>query len=143
MNVRKPIACYVESEEEYRDALRVQLSGKGFRVISFSDGEKLLKYLAAENGIKTKPSLILLDIAAHGLGGFDAARRLTQRSESADIPIIMMAKHCCIEDKIEAQAAGAITCLQKPVSMAAIEEEINNKNRKQRSNPSQSLLKQY
>lgn len=125
--------CFVESEELHRELLKSVLAKRGFKVCAFNSGAKLLNFLDGD-GAKLKPYFILIDVSAQGVAGFEAARRLVSRPGSEDIPIIMMAKHCGMEDRHEAQSAGALTCLPKPVSIESIEVELKKvKVRKERN----------
>lgn len=138
MKIPKPLACCVDSEEQHKETLKVSLLERGFEARFFSDGRKLLNFLNGD-GAKLRPSFILIDVSSSGIGGFEAARRISQRPESETIPIIMMARYCCPEDKLEAQSAGAVTCLQKPVEMESVEAEIRVK--KQRIAQNKSVIR--
>lgn len=139
MKVPQPVVCFVDSEEPHRELLKATLSEKGFKVCSFNDGAKLFRFLDGD-GAKIRPSFIILDVSSNGLAGFEAARRLVERPGSEDVPIIMMAKHCDPEDRLEAQNAGAITCLPKPINMEQIEAELaKTKTRKARN---KSIIRQ-
>lgn len=133
MNLPKPIVCLVDCEDAHRESLKMAFTKRGFQITSFIDGAKFFSFLEGD-GAKLKPALILLDLYAHGLGGFDAARRLVNRPAIEEVPIFMMSKHCCADDKLEAQGAGAITCLQKPVTLEQIEAEIEELKRRKAKN---------
>ena len=135
MKGTKPLVCFVESDELHRELLKAILAKRGFKVCAFNSGSKLLNFLDAD-GSKLKPLFILIDVSAQGIAGFEAARRLVARPGAEDIPIIMMAKHCGMEDRHEAQSAGAITCLPKPVSLESIEAELKKVKVRKESNRS-------
>lgn len=126
MSLHKPVALIVDSEEGHRLQLKDHFTAAGFDSWFFSDGIKLFKFLDAQ-GLKIRASFYLIDVSSPKLSGFEICRRLHSLPRSSDTPILMMAKHCTPEDKLEAQSAGALTCLQKPITLSVLKYEITRR----------------
>ncbi|MCK5673262.1 MAG: response regulator [Spirochaetales bacterium] len=61
------------------------------------------------------PDLILMDIQLPGTDGLEATRLLKKSDIYKDIPIIAVSAHAMEENKIEAEAAGCIAYITKPL----------------------------
>ncbi len=61
------------------------------------------------------PDLILMDIQLPGTDGLEATRLLKKTDIYKDIPIIAVSAHAMEENKIEAEAAGCIAYITKPL----------------------------
>lgn len=59
--------------------------GERYNVVTMNSGVRALKYLN-----ENKPDLILLDIRMPDMNGFDILRKLQDRSDRRDIPVIML-----------------------------------------------------
>ncbi len=82
----------------------------GFNVLVAKRGEEGLQIVA-----QTPPDLILLDVLMPGMDGFEVCRRLKQRVESRDIPVIFMTALTETEDKVEGFKAGGVDYITKPI----------------------------
>ncbi len=129
MTSGNPLAYCIDVDENHRTELRDSLKKKGYTPKFFSDGTRLLRYIEGD-GAKFKPSLILIDLLTSGHGPFDLARLLADKKWGNIVPIIIIAKNFGPEDRIEAQTAGAITCLQKPVDLEAVLKAVEEKKRR-------------
>lgn len=94
-------------------------------------GLELLVARSAEIGIELirsrRPELVILDINLPGISGFEAARRLKDRPETRDIPIVALSAAAMARDAKRAEEAGFHRYLTKPVDvdeLAAVIEEI-------------------
>lgn len=76
----------IDDDEGIRDALQAILESSGYQV-ELADNEK--KLLAS----RKKPSLILLDLFLSGRNGKKIAKNLKSRSDTKDIPIIILSAH--------------------------------------------------
>ena len=85
------------------------------------DGEMALKAVA-----KHPPDLILLDIVMPGMGGYEVCRRLRERPETAEVPIMFLSSLEDVENKAKGFEAGANDYLTKPFEML----EVKAKDRK-------------
>ncbi|WP_162806240.1 response regulator [Sphingosinicella terrae] len=61
-----------------------------------------------------RPDLILLDIMMPGIDGFETCRRLKDKDETRDIPVIFMTALADVNDKVAAFAAGGVDYVGKP-----------------------------
>ncbi|MBI2511774.1 MAG: hybrid sensor histidine kinase/response regulator [Opitutae bacterium] len=86
------------------------LSGAGFSLLVAEDGEDALA-LTARNA----PDLILLDVMMPGIDGFATCRRLKQRAETRDIPVIFMTALADTAEKLKGFEAGAVDYITKPI----------------------------
>ena len=69
-----------------------------------------------EKAIKIKPDCILMDVVMPGMNGFQATRKLTQDSETAGIPVIMLSSKDSIFDRARGRIVGSEKYLTKPFS---------------------------
>lgn len=113
------LAYCIDVDEQHKASLRDSLRQKGFEPKFFTDGTRLMRYVDGE-GAKFKPSLIIIDLLTGGRSPFEISRALSDKRWGNVVPIIIMAKTFGPEDRVEAQSAGAITCLQKPVDLEAV-----------------------
>jgi two-component system chemotaxis response regulator CheY len=83
----------------------------GVRLVEARDGLE-----AVELALRTRPALILLDVAMPGLDGIEACRRLRAEPATSETPIVMLTAHAGDDDEARAVAAGADRYLTKPFS---------------------------
>lgn len=83
----------------------------GVRLVEARDGRE-----AVELAVRTRPALILLDVAMPGLDGIEACRRLRAEPATSETPIVMLTAHIGDDDEARAVAAGADRYLTKPFS---------------------------
>jgi DNA-binding response OmpR family regulator len=65
--------------------LTAKLMLSAYEVITARNGEECLT-----KAVDERPDLILLDVMMPKLNGFEACRRLREREETRDVPILMM-----------------------------------------------------
>ena len=106
----------------FRGALRLLLEGvDGWEIIEAQDGQD-----AVNTAVKTRPDLILLDLAMPEKDGFTAAREISQLLPAT--PILMCTMHMSGQVAIEAQKSGIKQVLSKSDShllVAAIRQLLN------------------
>ncbi|MEL7215550.1 MAG: phosphate regulon transcriptional regulator PhoB [Pseudomonadota bacterium] len=105
----------VEDDEALAELLRYNLSREGFQVENVQDGEDAL--LAVEEGA---PDLIVLDWMLPHVSGIEICRQLRARSETKDIPVIMLTARGEEEDRVRGLEIGADDYLTKPFSMTEL-----------------------
>jgi len=89
-------------------------------VIEADSGEKSLT-LAVEK----EPKLILMDIALPDIDGFEAARKISSRTDTSHIPIVAMsAPDAGFNWRQKARSAGCIECVSKPLTFEVISDLV-------------------
>jgi DNA-binding response OmpR family regulator len=96
----------VDDDAELTALLGEYLAGEGFEVIAAGDGESGVR--AALEG---SPDLVVLDVMLPRLNGFDALRRIRERSA---VPVIMLTARGDEVDRIVGLELGADDYLAKP-----------------------------
>jgi FixJ family two-component response regulator len=107
------LVSVVDDDESVRESLPDLLKEFGFAVQSFASAEEFLA-----SGRVDETRCLVLDIAMPGMSGPDLQRELTRRS--LPIPIVFITAN---EDSCECARvldAGAVSCLIKPFSEAAL-----------------------
>jgi PAS domain S-box-containing protein len=92
----------VDDSITYLQELGGQLRQEGYDVILVKSGEEALQVLAAQ-----PVDCILLDLIMPGLSGQDTCRRIRQRAEWRDIPLVMLTARDDRDAMIEGIDAGA------------------------------------
>jgi excisionase family DNA binding protein len=84
-----------------------------------------------ENGIDAlvlvgsfKPDLIVLDVYMPELDGIEVCRRLKTRADTRHIKVIVTSAHLTKAVEENALAAGALTCLPKPIDLKVLLEHL-------------------
>lgn len=104
---------YVEDNEDnvYMLKMRLELTGE-FEVLIAEDGEKGCALAAAE-----RPDLILMDLEMPVVDGWEATRRLKNKPETRDVPVIGLSAHALAGEREKALAAGCEEFDTKPVEL--------------------------
>jgi CheY-like chemotaxis protein len=95
------------------------LRSRGYDVLTASDGLKAVE-MAGEH----LPDVIILDLDLPGITGFEAARRLRNLPNTAQIPLIAATGYSHVKQLDEAHGAGFAAVLVKPCEPAALVKEI-------------------
>jgi CheY-like chemotaxis protein len=90
------------------------LSGKGYAVITASDGREALSKLEAESY-----DLVFTDIKMPGMSGLEMAEQLKQRQPW--LPVVIVTGYGSPDNETRAEAAGVSGFLRKPLSPEMIE----------------------
>ena len=86
------------------------LTTEGYKIRPADSGE-----LTLVSAMAKPPELILLDIRMPGMDGFEVCRRLKERDETKDIPIIFISAHNEVEERVEGFKLGAVDFISKPL----------------------------
>src|SRR6201986_5291477 len=111
----KPTVLVAEDEGALITLLRYNLEREGYRVLEARDGEEALLVAAEE-----KPDVILLDWMMPQLSGIEVCRRLRQRQETRNVPIIMRTAGGEETDRIRGLDTGADDYITKPFAMTEL-----------------------
>ncbi|MDJ0394220.1 response regulator [Rhodococcus sp. G-MC3] len=99
----------VDDEPQIVRALRINLTARGYDVITADTGSAALRAISSE-----RPDVVVLDLGLPDLGGLDVLAGV--RGWSA-IPVIVLSARTDSSDKIEALDAGADDYITKPFGM--------------------------
>jgi FixJ family two-component response regulator len=112
--IHKPsLVSVVDDDESMREALPDLLRQFGFAAEAFASAEA---FLASEYVSET--SCLLLDVAMPGMSGPDLQQELTRRRQK--IPIVFITAYGDASVLRRLLARGAVRCLVKPFSDAAL-----------------------
>jgi len=112
--IPKPsLVSVVDDDESIREALPDLLRQFGFAAETFASAEA---FLASE--FVSETSCLLLDVAMPGMSGPDLQQELTRRRQK--IPIVFITAYGDASVLRRLLARGAVRCLVKPFSEAAL-----------------------
>jgi FixJ family two-component response regulator len=109
----RSLVSVVDDDESVRESLPDLLRQFGFAAEAFSSAEAFL----ASNVI-SETSCLLLDVAMPGMSGPDLQQELTRRGQK--IPVVFITGHGDGSVRPRLLAHGAVECLLKPFSEAAL-----------------------
>jgi two-component system phosphate regulon response regulator PhoB len=105
----------VEDEDSLATLLQYNLAKEGYEVALSGDGEEALLLID-----ERMPDLVLLDWMLPTLSGIEVCRRLRQRSQTRNLPILMLTARAEESDRIRGLDTGADDYLIKPFSMVEL-----------------------
>jgi len=111
----RPTILVVEDEDALATLLQYNLEKEGYEVLIAADGEEAL--VVVEEKL---PDLVILDWMLPKVSGIEVCRRLRQRAESRNVPIIMLTARGEESDRIRGLDTGADDYVLKPVSMTEL-----------------------
>jgi len=112
------LVSVVDDDESVRESLPDLLRECGYAVQAFSSAEE---FLASDYVAQTQ--CLILDIAMPGMSGPDLQRELTLRRQP--IPIVFITAHGDVTVRPHLIKLGAVECLFKPFSEAALLEALS------------------
>ena len=112
---RKPLILLVEDEVPLMTLLRYNLEKEGYRAAEARDGEEALMLANEET-----PELVLLDWMLPKVSGIEVCRRLRNRAETRNVPIIMLTARGEEADRVRGLDTGADDYITKPFSMTEL-----------------------
>jgi len=114
-----PHILVVEDEDALSTLLQYNLDKEGYEVIVAADGEEALTLVS-----ERLPDIIVLDWMLPKISGIEVCRRLRQRSESRNVPIIMLTARGEESDRIRGLDTGADDYIVKPFAMSELSARI-------------------
>ncbi len=111
----KPLVLIVEDEAALTTLLQYNLEKEGYRVLETADGEEAMMIVDEQ-----QPDLVLLDWMLPQVSGIELCRRLRGRSETRNIPIIMLTARGEEADRVRGLDTGADDYITKPFSMTEL-----------------------
>ncbi len=107
-----PMVMVVEDEEALSSLLKYNLEAEGYEVEVYNRGD------AAELRLQEiVPDLLLLDWMLPGLSGIELCRRLRMKSETEQLPIIMLTARGEESERVRGLQTGADDFIVKPFSV--------------------------
>ena len=110
-----PYVLVVEDEDALATLLHYNLYKEGYQVAVAADGEEALT-LASERA----PDLVILDWMLPKVSGIEVCRRLRGRTDTRNVPIIMLTARGEESDRIRGLDTGADDYVVKPFSMVEL-----------------------
>jgi two-component system phosphate regulon response regulator PhoB len=114
-----PHVLVVEDEDSLATLLQYNLQKEGYDVALAGDGEEAL--LLVDERL---PDLIVLDWMLPRISGIEVCRRLRQRNETRNVPIIMLTARGEESDRVRGLDSGADVYVVKPFSMTELTASI-------------------
>ncbi|WP_380052401.1 phosphate regulon transcriptional regulator PhoB [Falsihalocynthiibacter sp. SS001] len=127
MSADKPSILVVEDEPAQREVLVYNLEAEGYDVSKAVNGEEALLLVREE-----MPDLVLLDWMLPNVSGIEICRRLKSRSETRDVPVIMLSARSEEVDRVRGLENGADDYVVKPYSVAELMARVKNHLRRTR-----------
>jgi FixJ family two-component response regulator len=116
--VARALVAVVDDDESVRESLPDLVTELGFDVQAFSSAQEFLT-----SGCVAETRCLLLDVAMPGMSGPDLQRELAHRRQQ--IPIVFITGHGDEGFRPRILEQGAVECLFKPFSEAALLAAIN------------------
>jgi two-component system phosphate regulon response regulator PhoB len=110
-----PHVLVVEDEDSLATLLQYNLQKEGYDVSLAGDGEEAL--LMVEERL---PDLIVLDWMLPKVSGIEVCRRLRQRNETRNVPVVMLTARGEESDRVRGLDTGADDYVVKPFSMTEL-----------------------
>lgn len=114
-----PYILVVEDEDALATLLQYNLEKEGYRVGVAGDGEEAL--IRADEEV---PDLMLLDWMLPKVSGIEVCRRLRQRPETRNLPILMLTARGEETDRVRGLDTGADDYVVKPFAMTELTARI-------------------
>ena len=115
---KRSLVSVVDDDESVRESLPDLLRQFGFTAQAFSSAEA---FLASE--VVSETSCLILDVAMPGMSGPDLQEELIRRQQ--EIPIVFITGNGDRTVRPRLLAQGAVDCLFKPFSEAALLDALN------------------
>lgn len=118
MTSSRALVTVVDDDESVRESLPDLLRQLGFAAKAFASAEDFL-----HSGCIEQTRCLLLDVAMPGMSGLELQVELAQQRHA--VPIVFITAQHDRDLRPRVMAAGAIECLHKPFSEAALLAAVN------------------
>jgi len=115
----QPHILVVEDEEALATLLQYNLDKEGYRIELCADGEEALIRIDEK-----LPDLVVLDWMLPSVSGIEVCRRLRQRSQTRNLPIIMLTARGEETDRVRGLDTGADDYIVKPFLMSELSARV-------------------
>ena len=122
-----PHILIVEDEPAQGEFLDYNLTSAGYRVSTASDGEEALLLISEE-----APDIIVLDWMLPNVSGIEVCRQIKSRTETREIPVIMLSARSEDHDKVRGLELGADDYVTKPYSVSELMARVRSQLRRAR-----------
>ena len=123
----QPCVLVVEDEGAQREVLKYNLEAEGFEVVLAENGDEAMLLVAEE-----QPDLIVLDWMLPNVSGIEVCRQLKARSETRNVPIIMLSARAEEVDRVRGLETGADDYVVKPYSVVELMARVRTQLRRTR-----------
>ncbi|MEM9248281.1 MAG: phosphate regulon transcriptional regulator PhoB [Pseudomonadota bacterium] len=123
----QPTVLVVEDEPAQREVLAYNLEAEGFGVARAENGEEALLMVD-----ECAPDIIVLDWMLPSVSGIEVCRRLKMRSDTRNVPIIMLSARSEEVDRVRGLETGADDYVVKPYSVVELMARIRAQLRRTR-----------
>lgn len=106
----------VDDQEEQRTCLADMIHAMGFCAETAADGFEGLERF------RSGFDLVLLDARMPGMDGYEVAKRIRERENGSETPLVMVTGFHWAKSKQRAREAGLNACLTKPVRLKELEQ---------------------
>jgi two-component system cell cycle response regulator DivK len=118
-NTDKKKILVVDDNPDSRELVVKVLRRNGYQMIEAVNGKDAL-----EKAITEKPDLILMDRSLPEMDGNEVTRRLKDRKDFHDIPIVALTAHAMRGDRERALQAGCAGYLSKPIDVRELPGQV-------------------
>ena len=109
----------VDDTADVREIIALRLRSLGFNVVEASDGRE-----AVELAPRVHPGLIIMDLGMPVLNGLEATRRIRERGETRDVPVVAVTAFNDSCTRRSAEEAGCVGYISKPLDFEALDRVI-------------------
>ncbi|TAN46841.1 MAG: EAL domain-containing protein [Methylococcaceae bacterium] len=117
----KPLILLVDDVPANLHVLAAALKA-GYRIKTATSGPAALELLERDD----KPLLVLLDVMMPGMSGIEVLRRMRQKAETRDIPVIFISADTSEQSQLDGLELGADDYLTKPVVTSVLLVRVRN-----------------
>lgn len=132
---QKPHILVVEDEEAQREVLVYNLESQGFRVSEAATGDEGLLLIAED-----QPDVLVLDWMLPNVSGIEICRQIKTKSETRDLPVIMLSARSEEVDRVRGLETGADDYVVKPYSVSELMARVKTQLRRSRPTLSGQVL---